>query len=104
MHCGYIHARCICVHKQSIKYRYKGLSFNWNTEDRYFELMNFEMKVTNILEMKACKLADEEKVPVVGNGLVGKVYNVYRHSSMKKCKTAKRLSSILNCKFKPIHN
>ena len=37
--------------------------------DMYVKLMNFEMEVTNILETKAYKLIDEEKVPVIRNWL-----------------------------------
>ena len=39
--------------------------FNWNVQDRYVELMNFEMKVMNILETKAYELTDKERVPVI---------------------------------------
>ena len=44
-------------------------SFNWNAQDKYIELLNFEMEVMNILEIKAYELTDEEKVPVIKNWL-----------------------------------
>ena len=31
----------------------------------YFELMKFEMEVTNILETKAYEVTEEERVPVI---------------------------------------
>ena len=43
--------------------------FNWNAQDKYVELLNFEMKVTNILERKAYENAVEVKVPVIKNWL-----------------------------------
>ena len=42
-------------------------AFNWDTQDMYMKLMNFKMEVLNILETKACKLYEEEKVPVIKN-------------------------------------
>ena len=44
-------------------------SFNWSAQDRYVELLNFEMEVTNILKAKAYELTDEEKVLVMKNWL-----------------------------------
>ena len=41
--------------------------FNWNTQDRYVELLNFEMEVANILEPKAHELTDKEKFQVLKN-------------------------------------
>ena len=41
--------------------------FNWNVHDRYVKLMNFEMEVTNILEMKVYELTDGGKIPVIRN-------------------------------------
>ena len=34
----------------------------WDTQDRYIELMNFEMEVLNILETKAYELSEEESL------------------------------------------
>ena len=39
--------------------------FNWNAQDRYVKLLDFEMVVTNILKTKAYELPDEEKLPVI---------------------------------------
>ena len=44
-------------------------AFNWGAQDRYIELMNFEMEVSNILETKVYELSEEEKVPVIKNWL-----------------------------------
>ena len=43
--------------------------FNWEAHDRYVELMNFYIEVLNILEIKVCKLLEEEKVPVMKDWL-----------------------------------
>ena len=42
--------------------------FSWNATDMYLELINFEMKVTNILQTKTYELTEEEKVPIIKNG------------------------------------
>ena len=41
------------------------MSFNWNVQNRYIEVLNFEMEVTHILETKLFELTDEEKVQVI---------------------------------------
>ena len=41
--------------------------FNWDAKDRYAELINVKMEVTNILETKAYELNDEEKVILIKN-------------------------------------
>ena len=43
----------------------KQLLLNWNATEKYVELLNFEMEVTNILQMKACELNEEGKVPII---------------------------------------
>ena len=40
------------------------LAFNWDMQDRYVELVNFEMEDLNILETIAYKLS-KEKVPKI---------------------------------------
>ena len=40
-------------------------SFDWDSQDRYVKLMNFEMKVMNILETRVYEITDEEKVPLI---------------------------------------
>ena len=37
-------------------------AFYWKAPDKYIELSNFEMKVTDILYTRAYELNDEEKV------------------------------------------
>ena len=46
----------------------KQLPFNWNAPDKYVELLNFKMEVTNILQTKAYKLLEEGKVPLLRTG------------------------------------
>ena len=43
--------------------------FSLDAQERYVELINFEMEVTNILATKTYKLTEEEEVPVIKNGL-----------------------------------
>ena len=78
--------------------------FNWNAQDRYVKLMNFEVEVTNILKMKAYQLTNEEKVPVIRNWLGQEVLQVtktFTHKEKEKHLTPKSLFSILCDKFKP---
>ena len=56
------------------QHRHGGLTLekpllNSNVQDRYDELLNFEMEVTNILETKAYKFTHEEKITVIKNWL-----------------------------------
>ena len=39
--------------------------FVWGTQDRHNELLYCKVEVSNILEIKAYELAEEEKVPVI---------------------------------------
>ena len=39
-------------------------SFNWNAQDMYVELLNFEMEVLNILGREAYVLTVDKKIPV----------------------------------------
>ena len=58
------------VHRQRhLRSALKQPSFNWNVLVKYVELLNFEMEVTNILEMKMYLLTEEEKVPIIKNWL-----------------------------------
>ena len=45
------------------------LSFNWNAQDKYTELLSFKMDVMHILQTKTDKLNEEEKVPIIRNWL-----------------------------------
>ena len=40
-------------------------SFNWNAQNMYVELLNFEMEVMKSLETKADDLTFEERTPVI---------------------------------------
>ena len=42
-------------------------SFNWNAQDRQLELLNFDIKVVNIMKSEAYELTDEVKVLVIKN-------------------------------------
>ena len=44
--------------------------FNWDALDRHVKLLNCKLEVTNILETRAYKKGDEEKVPIIKNLLV----------------------------------
>ena len=41
---------------------WKKPSFNCDAQERYVEVMNFEIEIMNILETRAYELVDEEKV------------------------------------------
>ena len=72
--------------------------FNWDTQDRYAELVNFEMEVTNILETRAYGLTDDEKVPVIKNWLCWEGLQLIRafiHEGNEKHRTAKGFFSQL---------
>ena len=58
------------IHSKPQRQRHSGpvlekLASNWGTQDRYAELMNFKMEVSNILETKAYELSEEEKAPLI---------------------------------------
>ena len=40
-------------------------AFTWVAQERYFELMNFDMELFNILQSNVYELSEEEKVPVI---------------------------------------
>ena len=42
-------------------------TFNWKVQDRYVELLNFEMEVESVLQAKVYDLSDEEKVFIIKN-------------------------------------
>ena len=52
--------------------------------------MNFEMEATNILDMKAYGLANEENIPTIKIGSVERVYIIIWYSPMKKKKDAEQ--------------
>ena len=61
-------------HTEPHRHRHSGqalikLAFNCSMKDRYTYLRNFEMEVINVLETKAYVLLEEERVPVLKNGL-----------------------------------
>ena len=72
-------------------------AFNWGAQDRYIDLMNSEMEVSNILETKAYELSEEEKAPVIRIGGIGRVCNYYKLSLMKKKKNAELQRAFLQC-------
>ena len=82
------------------------LVLNWDIQDRYVELMTFEMEVFNIKDTKAYKLLEEEKVPVVKKKLVGpevlELIKIYMEEK-EKSKTVKGLLTVLSSKFKLQH-
>ena len=56
------------------------VSFNWKTLDRYVELLNFEMEVTDILQTRTYELNDEQSINAVYN----------KHSQILKKRHAKQ--------------
>ena len=67
--------------------------FNWNAQGRYVKLINFEMEVTDILEMKRQELTYEEKVPVIKKWLGWKglqLIQIFIHENKRKMKNSKR--------------
>ena len=44
-------------------------AFDWKAQERYVELLYFEIEVANVLQAKVYDLNDEEKVPIIRNWL-----------------------------------
>ena len=83
------------------------LSFNCNAPDRYAELLNFKMEVTNILQIKTYKVTDEENIPIIKNwlGRVGiQLIQTSMNTDKETCRTLKGLFSTIDGKFKSHHN
>ena len=69
-------------------------SVNWSAKDRYIELFNFEMEVTNSVETKVYELTDKEKVPVIKEWLGREglqLIKTFTNEEKEKCKTPKGL-------------
>ena len=82
-------------------------SCNWNAHDKYVELLYFEMEVKNILQMKAYKLSEEEKLPTMKNlpGREGlQLIQKFTNSEKEACKTVQGIFFLLGKKFKLHHN
>ena len=45
-------------------------TFYWNAQERYAELFNFGLEVTNILETGAYQISDKNKVPDIRTCLI----------------------------------
>ena len=43
-------------------------AFDGKAQDRFVELLNFEVEVAMVLQAKACDLNDEDKVPIIKTG------------------------------------
>ena len=72
--------------------------FNCYMQDRYIELMNFEMEVLNFLETKAYGLFEEENVPVIKNCLSMEslqLIQTFTQEVKEKCRTTKGLLTVL---------
>ena len=83
------------------------LTFNWGAQDRYIELMNCEVEVSNNLETKAYELSEEEKAPVIKNclGQEGlQLKQMFTEEKKEKCITVKGFFAVLYSKFKPWRN
>ena len=76
-------------------------------QDRYIELLNFELKATNILQTRAYDISDEEKVLVIKNWLDQEdllSIETSKQEEKEKWKTTQGLFSFLTNKFRPCHN
>ena len=70
--------------------------------NKYVELLNFEMEVTNILQMKAQELTGEEYFPIIMNWLGREDYQlikIFTSVEQKTCKTAKLTIFFANSKI-----
>ena len=81
--------------------------FNWKAPDMYVELLNFEMEVGNMPQVKAYDLSEQEKVPIIKNWL-GKEGRQFIQSltniEKEACKSATGLIIVLKGTFRPQHN
>ena len=61
------------------------LAFNWDAQDRYIELINFEMEILNSLVTKYMIIKSEEvKASVIKIGWAGRTCRLYKCSFRKR--------------------
>ena len=81
------------------------LRFNRDEPDRYVELLNFQLEVMNILETRAHKINDEERIPAIKNwlGMEGlMLLETFTQEEKEKCQTARGLFSVLSNRFRTV--
>ena len=71
--------------------------------DNYVELLNLEMEMMNILQIRAHELYNEEKVPIIKT-LVQKEGTAVNKNSEKETNQQKDCFSMFSEKLKPQHN
>ena len=82
-------------------------AFDWEVPDRYVEILNFEMKVTNVLQAKVCDLSDKEKVPIIENQLDKEELQIIQtltNAEKETCNSTTGLFTVFKEKFRPRHN
>ena len=70
-------------------------------------MVKFQLEAMNILETRAHKINDEDRISVIKNwlGLEGLLLmETFMQEEKEKCKTTKGLFSILSNRFKLCHN
>ena len=80
--------------------------FNWDMPDRFVKLLNFQLKMTNILEIRAYEINDEDRIPVIKNWLGQEVLllmETFMQEEKDKCKVMKGLFSVLSNRFRLHH-
>ena len=103
------HIRCKYRHPEKGAWRHgrpalKPAFFNWDAQNKYVELLSFEMEVTKILWMKTYKVIAEEKVPIIKNCLgreVLQLIKTFKYAETETWRTARELFTMLSEKFKP---
>ena len=81
-------------------------AFDWKVPERYVELSNFEMEVSNVLQAKAYDPDDEEEVPIIKNWLCREELQFIQTLTIAEkeaCKSTTGLFNVLK-KFRQQHN
>ena len=76
-------------------------TFNWDTEDKYYDLKNFRLQLYNVF--KSYDMQDMEKTAIIKNWLGRKglqLLEMITQAKKGKCETSKGLFKTLNEKFK----
>ena len=81
--------------------------FNWDMPGRYVKPLHFQLEETNILETRAYRINDEDRIPVINDWLGWEgllLIEMFTQEEKEICKTMKGLFSMLSNSFKPCHN
>ena len=83
------------------------LQLECSREEKYVELLSFEMEVISILQSKAYEVTEEEKFPMIKNWLgreALQLIQTFMNSEKEACKTVEGLFCMLSEKFNPHSN